>query len=241
MNNNSLFNQLANREQISKILVYEIEKAILEKRILPGEKLPSENELCKQFKVSRTSVREAISILATHGIVNVEKGKGAFVKNLSSEIVSNSIQKFFDHRLEGDYAFDLIHARQMIEPGIAYYAARYRTEEQLEHMKQAVENLKMENNTIEQHTKADLDFHLELAIASKNQLMPLILKPIYRLMPNFKYSVMVKVKNAKQSAIEMHDRIYKAVAEQNEEEAKSVMIEHLKIAEEHLRIAREEH
>lgn len=239
MKTEEVFNQIESREQISKIIANEIEKAILEKKILPGEKLPSENELCKQFNVSRTSVREAISVLSAHGIVNVEKGRGVFVKNLSSEIVSETIKKFFNHRLDGDYGLDLVHARQIIEPGIAYYAAKNRTEEDIELLREAIELHKRDDVSVEDYTKADLKFHLQLAIASQNQLMPLILKPIYRLMPNFKHAVMKKVENARQSAIELHTGILEAVINQDQELAKKRMREHLEIAEKHLKLSRD--
>ena len=69
------------RISIKEIIASQIEEAILGKKYLPGSKLPSENELCKMFGVSRTSVREAIQILHGHGLVSIEKGKGIFVKN----------------------------------------------------------------------------------------------------------------------------------------------------------------
>ncbi len=100
-----------------------IEEAILNKVITAGDKLPSERELCEQFGVSRTSIREAIRILTTQGIVEVEKGKGIFVKNISSKSVADGILKFYKHRLDGEYALDLVHTRQALEPSIAYFAA----------------------------------------------------------------------------------------------------------------------
>ena len=56
----TIFSPLESRESISKLISAQIENAIFEKKYLPGSKLPSENELCEQFGVSRTSVREAL-------------------------------------------------------------------------------------------------------------------------------------------------------------------------------------
>ena len=105
-----MFNPLNERVSIKDLIASQIEDAILEKKYLPGSKLPSENELCQMFGVSRTSVREAVQVLQAHGLVAIEKGKGIFVKSISSESVSNNILKFLEHRFEGNYYFDLIHA-----------------------------------------------------------------------------------------------------------------------------------
>ena len=52
----------------------------IEKKFMPGEKLPNENELSEELKISRTTLREAIRILATNGILEIQRGKGTFVK-----------------------------------------------------------------------------------------------------------------------------------------------------------------
>jgi DNA-binding GntR family transcriptional regulator len=44
-----------------------------------GERIPSENELCRHFGVSRTTVRQALSELESEGLVHKEKGRGSFV------------------------------------------------------------------------------------------------------------------------------------------------------------------
>ncbi len=90
-----MFNPLDKRVSIKELIASQIEDAIFEKKYLPGSKLPSENELCNMFGVSRTSVREAIQVLQAHGLVSIEKGKGIFVKSISSESVSNNILKVF--------------------------------------------------------------------------------------------------------------------------------------------------
>lgn len=230
----NVFTQLGNRDSISSTIAAQIEKAILNKKFPPGSKLPTEAELCEQFGVSRTSVREALQILNTHGFVSIEKGKGIFVKNLSSDSVTNSILKFLEHRFDGDYVYDLIHARQIIEPGIAYAAALKRTDEDLELLAEDVEAIKSKDNDYTEHTQHDMAFHLHLAHASKNKLMPLLLKPIHKLMPLVKSNVLANVKDAKEAAIIWHGKIYEAVKAGDAEGAKQAMIGHLEIAEEHI-------
>lgn len=231
-----MFTQLENRQSISQLISDQIEGAILEKKYLPGSKLPSENELAEMFGVSRTSVREALTICATHGFVKIEKGKGVFVLNFSSENVTNSFLKFFEHRLEDDWPLDLVRARKMIEPGIAYYAALNRDDKNLGKMFETIEGMEknIEKNAAK-HSQYDLDFHLQLAFATKNKFSPLILKPLQQLIPRIKSDVLQSVDDAIPSAIEWHTKIYNAVKSGEADLARTMMVEHLKIAELHIR------
>ena len=52
----------------------------VEKRFHPGSKLPNENELSREMKVSRTTLREAIRILVTGNILEIRRGRGTFVR-----------------------------------------------------------------------------------------------------------------------------------------------------------------
>ena len=227
-----VFQAINKKASNKEIIAAQIEESILKKEYLPGSKLPAESELGKIFGVSRTSVREAMQILNMHGLVSIEKGRGIFVRNPSSKVLSNSILKFLEHRIEGDFTLDLIHARQIIEPEIAYLAALNRTEDDVEKMKIDIENI-ANNEDMEKHSEYDMSFHMHLAYASKNKIIPLFLKPLHELMPIVKSKILLNVKDAKGAAIIWHTKIFEAVKERNPESAKEMMTAHLKIAAEH--------
>lgn len=227
----NIFSNIDDRISLSQKVALKIEEAILHKVLSLGDKLPSEHELCEQFGVSRTSVREAITILTTQGIVGVEKGKGkgAFVKNLSSQSVIDGILKFYQHshRLVGEYPLDLTRARQAIEPSIAYYAALNRTEKDLQKLE---EHFKLEQENEEDFRIAfnyDMAFHIDLAHASKNKVFILMLEPLIQ----FKIEVKINERDSPDTSINWHKKILKAVKDQDAESAKNFMIEHLKIVE----------
>lgn len=227
-----VFQPISKKVLNKELIAEQIEKSIKNKEYLPGSKLPAETELAEIFGVSRTSVREALQILSIHGLVSIEKGRGIFVQNPSSKNVSNSILKFLEHRVDGDYTLDIIHARQIIEPEIAYLAASNRSEEDIEKLGIDIENIR--NNTdIQKHSQYDMSFHMHLAFASKNKIIPLFLKPLHQLMPIIKTKILSNVKDAKEAAIIWHSKIYEAVKDKDPDLAKEMMIAHLKIAEEH--------
>lgn len=227
-----MFLPVEDRKLISVIIAEQIEKAILAKEYLPGAKLPSEYQLCRQFSVSRTPVREALKSLHAHGMIEIVKGKGVYVSDASSEIVTDPLAKYLKLKLDRNYVLDLVHARQIIEPGIAYFAAKNRDKEDINKLNSALEDFDNCNGNFIDLAKLDMTFHLNLAKASKNSVIPLILDPIHRLIPEVS-SVYATVVSAKEAAREWHQLILSAVVAKKGEKARKAMIEHLKIAESH--------
>jgi len=233
MESESIFSPLESREPISKLISEQIERAILEKKYLPGDKLPTENEMCEQFGVSRTSVREALGALEAQGLIDIIKGKGMYVKKLSSDTVTNPLQKYLKFRVDRNYVMDLVHARQIIEPAIAYFAALNHNNEDIERLSEDMEKLKESSGDYSELASLDTLFHLNLARASRNQIMPLLLDPIHNLIPEVKSTIYASVSDAKESAIAWHQKILDAVISRNAVKSRLAMEEHLKIAEEH--------
>jgi len=228
-----MFNSIESRVPIKQLIASQIEDAILTKKYLPGSKLPSENELCEQFNVSRTSVREALQILSAHGLITVEKGKGMFVNRITSESVINPFEKYLKQRLDRHTVTDLVRTRQMIEPSIARQEALNRTEEDLKYLEDDIKNMEECSEGYKELVKLDMIFHQHLALATKNQIVPLLLKVLQGILPELKSQVYVNIDDAKEAAIIWHSRIFDAVKEGDGEKAFRNMVEHLKKAEEH--------
>ena len=226
-----LFSTIGNREPLSSIIATEIEGAILSKKFPPGSKLPSEAELCKLFGVGRTSVREALRSLVAQGLLEAQQGKGVFVKTISSDSLSDSMVKQFEYILEGNYAYDLIIARQIIEPGIAYYAALNRTDDDILLLENDIKELtECDSKKIEKLAHLDICFHVHLAESTHNQIIPSLLKPINKLFPTVKRDVLSKIESAHNAAKVGHTKILKAVIAKDAEKARQEMINHLTIA-----------
>ncbi|MBN1302079.1 MAG: FadR family transcriptional regulator [Melioribacteraceae bacterium] len=230
-----MFNSIDERIPIKQIIASQIEDAILTKQYAPGDRLPSENELCEQFNVSRTSVREALQVLSAHGLITIEKGRGIFVNRITSESVVNPLEKYLKLNLSKNYIIDLVNARQMIEPSIAKDASIHHDAEDIHLMKVNIEQLKNHSGGFEVLAELDMEFHQLLARATKNKVIPLLITPIHNLMPQLKSAVYANVNDAKESAVEWHTKILNAVEQRDGEKAFNCMVEHLKIAEKHAR------
>jgi GntR family transcriptional repressor for pyruvate dehydrogenase complex len=226
-----MFEPVGKRRLLSKLVESQIEEAIRSKVVLPGEKLSSEQELCKQFKVSRTALREALRMLAARGLIVIMKGKGIYVQSISAETVTDPIYLYLQMQSETNFVLDVIHARQIIEPPIAALAALYHTEEDAERLKKDHLEFMSSAGDDQELSRLDMLFHLDIAKASENLLIPLLLEPIHRLAPRIKSSVYATVVDARQLAAEWHEKILNAILNRDAEGARLAMIRHLEVVQ----------
>ena len=72
---------MANTRRLSESVADDIRTMItIEKRFRPGDKIPNENELSRELDVSRTTLREAVRILITNGVLEIRRGLGTYVR-----------------------------------------------------------------------------------------------------------------------------------------------------------------
>ena len=226
-----MFETLTSPRTLSQEIEQRIELAIRQKQLGIGEKLPSEKELCSMFNVSRTALREALQALNARNLVTIRKGSGVFVNDYSSLHASKPMGLFLELNFDKNYIFHLIHVRQVIEPVIAREAAKNRSEQQDLALRSIVE--RMEKTEIHHElAKLDLAFHSELAEASGNPILALIMKPVFQLMPKVKLLMIRKVKQeARYTAAQYHQEICDAITVQDAVRAERAMMDHLKVAE----------
>jgi GntR family transcriptional regulator, transcriptional repressor for pyruvate dehydrogenase complex len=235
-----MFEKLGSRQLLSFTVQEQIEQAIKDGKLPTGKKLPTEMELCGSFGVSRTVMREALRGLSAKGLISIEKGRGMFIKEISATSVTDPMHLFLTLNCRSGYALDVVHARQAIEPPIAAMAAANRNEEELRLLCDNHQRLKEWKEDFVRLAKLDGEFHLLIAKASDNPIMPLVIEPIHKLMPKIKLAIYGVVKDAHASAVEFHGKILDAIAAQDEEAARRWMAEHLKQAEVHVRMSLED-
>lgn len=94
--------------QLVRILTAQIATGVFR----PGDRLPSEAQLCERYSVSPMTVRRVINILTDQGVVTTEQGRGTFVKPLELGAASfdlETLQQFF--REEGQSKVKILEAR----------------------------------------------------------------------------------------------------------------------------------
>ena len=145
------------------------EMIVDEQRYAPGSKLPNENELSEALKVSRTTLREAISFLVAQGVLEIRRGKGTFVsEDLPAAGLDLTSLAGLRSRVR---AKDLFEMRLIFEPATVALACRRASDEELEVIRKKA--LRVETTAAQggDWALADQEFHLALIKASHNEYM----------------------------------------------------------------------
>lgn len=138
-------------------------------QLKPGDRLPTEPELMKQFNVGRSSLREAVKSLVVAGLLETRRSSGTFV--------SESYTEFLSQRLNWDMVFStqdlrhIIDVRSALEEKAAALAAKGATDAQKEKLTQHVEAICDISMGPESAVEHDIAFHMTVAEASQNPLL----------------------------------------------------------------------
>lgn len=206
-------------------IVDRIENRILNGELEPGDKLPPEHELAKQFGVSRTAIREAMKALSQKGLIVVQPGRGTFVIDSTSSAMRNSIDLFVKiGSIDG--IMDLVEVREILEPEIAAMAAKRATPDQIADMLEAVEAMDKAMNNPEAFVEADLDFHLALAKGTQNTLIPILIDALVDLLRDHRKRA-ASVKGGMERSQPYHKSILEAVKAGDASAARETMRGHL--------------
>jgi GntR family transcriptional repressor for pyruvate dehydrogenase complex len=135
----------------------------------PGQRLPAERELCEQFGVGRSSLREALRCLSIMGVLDARVGNGTSVAKDGSKFLS----KVCEWRLlsEQDDLENLMETRIALEGATAANVAAIGTPEQIQVLGELIDAMAAETDNGKRFGALDIQFHLKLAEASGNKLL----------------------------------------------------------------------
>jgi GntR family transcriptional regulator, transcriptional repressor for pyruvate dehydrogenase complex len=155
----------------SDVLAGELRERILTGELAEGDPLPAERELVKQTQMSRATVREALRILEVQNLVRVKTGRagGAFVQRPTTKSMANSVSMLIRGRRIK--LVDLMETREALEPFCAELAARNRADADLADLDRANEAIADPEADLAQFLRANLDWHVGVAVASHNELL----------------------------------------------------------------------
>ncbi len=154
------------------LIVQQLGLKIVSGEISENEKLPSEVDLCEEYKVSRPVFREAIRVLNAKGLTYSRPKIGTVVRPkeewhlLDPDVLFWLIQTTPEH----EFFKTLSTVRRVLEPELAYIAASTATDEDIERIKQAYEGME-KATTVEEFIEPDIQFHLAIAKATHNDLL----------------------------------------------------------------------
>ncbi len=153
---------------VTESTVEKLKKLIyVDKTFKPGQGLPGENVLAEMLGVSRSTLREAIKILAGQGMLTVKRGKGTFV----SEELSVREYDFANLEQAKKDLKDLYEARLLFEPEMAALACDRATDEEIKEILDTERELELAISTGKDHRDLGKKFHNSIVMAAHNQFL----------------------------------------------------------------------
>ena len=210
-------------QQTAELLYNQI---VVEKRRVPGEKLPNEPELARQLGVSRATLREALRDLTVQGVLEVHRGRGTFVSERVEDIQDFGFSRL--DRVKGQLR-DLFELRALFEPQAAAWACRRATAAELEDIRRKGEAVERRIRAGEDRTEADRAFHGAIIRAAHNEFL-------LRLLPVIDRAVETAIDTGEdqtvlaESTLRDHAQLLEFLLKRNESGARCAMDIHMRHA-----------
>ncbi|GAA1881350.1 FadR/GntR family transcriptional regulator [Asanoa iriomotensis] len=214
--------------RVSHVIVDQIKLLLRQGRLRPGDRLPSERELCERFGVSRVTVREALRVLEANGLVDIRVGArgGAFVTSPTSQQIGEGLADLLN--LSPLTAADVTEARQVFELGIIPLLVDRATDEDIAALREMVKVHQAALDRGEYDMSMSADFHARVAACTHNPAIEMLVQ-------SFHGPLLMSLSEAKVAAPLMghrgaqeHAAFIDAIAARDADKATAIMSKHLK-------------
>ena len=217
--------------QRSSNIVKNLEQEIMNGKLTPGERLPSEEKLCARFDVSRTVIREAIQRLRGRGLLRTLKGSGSYIADPSLETLASAVETY-SVLIDEDSYLQLMDFRILLETECARLAAIHSGEKIIAIMQKAIDKMQDSCGDRKRFIEADIAFHLAIAAGSKHNFYATVLSALEK--RSIEYANVNRDDSEwYQNVINTHQEIFNAITEGKSKEAAVAMKRHLILSRRH--------
>jgi GntR family transcriptional repressor for pyruvate dehydrogenase complex len=217
---------------VTDAVTEKIESMIVDGTFKPGDTLPPERQLARNFAVSRASLRQALSVLEYRGLILSKQGGGNYVCDVIKKSFSDPLLDLIKRHHE--LKFQVIELRQTLECSAAFYAAERATTEDRIIIRKRLDELKaiVTTNKPAEEARADLELHLAIADAAHNVPLSLMLRNIYSLLLSEIEENLCLVHQTNVNSVKLHGQHHEMVEliiAGDSEGARRVVNEHLEL------------
>ncbi|MCJ7685243.1 MAG: FadR family transcriptional regulator [Desulfobacteraceae bacterium] len=209
------------------MVITQIKDVIIGQNMPPGSCIGTERKMCDALNVSRPVLREALSSLKAQGFINATN-RGVYVNSITPTAIIEPIQKVLDE--DKEKIFELNEVRETLETGMGVLAIDRATKEDIQKVRQALENLERSHRNKEIGHKEDVQFHLRLAESSHNSIYIHILYTVLNLFEKatFLYRSSLSIRPDFTGIImDQHLKIYNAFIAKDPERLTRAIVDHL--------------
>ena len=217
------------RIRIHEEVFKQIRQLIEEGRFRARDQLPSERELAETFKVSRTSLREALRALESQGLIVSRTGTGNFVADLPVESLIGPLARLLID--EKKALADMFEMRKLIEPHIAALAAERASRNDVAQLKRILAKQSEAVGRGETGVEADAELHFFISRTTRNQALQKLVSGLMELLSRSREESL-QTGDRRASSIAAHRRIVAAIEKHDKAKARGEMLRHIEQVEE---------
>jgi len=215
------------RPRLSDQIRDELKRMILHGDLKRGVKLPTEEQLAAQLKVSKVSVREALRNLETEGLIEKRRGVhgGSFVAHPGSEKMGEWVVNYF--RVGMITPEELVDFRKTLEPALVGLAVERRTDKDLMAIKAVIDEIDQGVRRGKTSTPKAVEFHRLIGDACHNRLISMVMEALAKVFEEVLTKVPLTLEDAEYD-LKHCKKIYGYLVESNKKRAQDLMIDHFK-------------
>jgi GntR family transcriptional repressor for pyruvate dehydrogenase complex len=212
------------KTRVAEEVADRIRTLILDGTFPQGQPLPSERVLTEQFGVSRGSIRDALRMLETIGLIETQHGRGTFPRELTVDrlVAPLASMMTFQHVLQDE----LLDVRRMFEPAVARVAATRATEEDFANLQRILDAQKRKLKKGQSAIVEDTAFHAALARSTRNRVVVSLMATLNDLLVESR-KLTLKQKGRPAKSVEGHEAVVRAMRRRDAEGAAQAMYKHI--------------
>ncbi len=217
------------RRKVYEVIAEQLTAEIGRRALQPGDVLPPERELTLLYRAGRSSVREALRMLESRGLI-LPAGNGSFVVADFRNPLNHSVRLLLS--MDEATMHDIYEVRRILECEAAALAAARRADSDLVRMAAAIQNMEagLEEPSGERYIDADLRFHLAVAEATGNRFLLHNMHALRDVIRRALTSIF-QIPSSPTSSLEQHRAILAAITDRDDERARNEMRAHLERVE----------
>lgn len=222
------------KDRVSDKIMAVLEQALRDGTLKEGDKLPTEEKIAAQFKVSKVAVREALREMQAKGLIRKVRGMygGNFVSSPDIKQIGDSLVSCFQFgTLTEDEVIDF---RQTLEPVLIKKAIQRRTEEDLAALRTNIEACEKEIDNGGLNIRKYIEFHVLIAKSCHNSLFTATMEAVAEIFDDIAKTWPIN-KRKKRQDLDYNYKFYDCILNRREEEAERLMKEHFELTKAFLR------
>ncbi|HYQ60443.1 MAG TPA: FCD domain-containing protein [Desulfatiglandales bacterium] len=228
------------RQRLSDQIRDELKRMILRGDLKRGVKLPTEEQLAAQLKVSKVSVREALRNLETEGLIEKRRGiyGGSFVAHPGSEKMGEWVVNYF--RVGMITPEELVDFRKTLEPALVALAVDRRTDKDLKAIQTLIDQIDQGVRRGKLNTHKAVEFHRLIGEACHNRLISMVMEALVKVFEEILAKVPRTVEDAKYD-LDHCKKIYETLVQRKKGKAQGLMVDHFEILAKIIERGKKEH